>query len=94
MAHSDGTGTLDLGGSEGRSRLNASQSGVYPYFRFDANRQISLGGMLGGARGKLEWSGGGTGPRSTVYVSGTLAAIGIRRVLLPAEEFGGFDLAT
>ena len=90
VSHSTGDGSYDLSGVRGK--LESSLTGVHPYARYEASERLSAWGLLGYGTGGLTHAGDGETPIET-DIGMTMGAIGVRGVLLAANDAGGFELA-
>ena len=83
--------------SRGSGELESTLTSVHPYLRLQASERLSLWGILGYGTGDLTLAvdAAGDRPRQTWKTDTEMwmAAAGARRVLLSAEEHGGFELA-
>ena len=90
VSHSAGDGLYDL--SDDRGKLESSLTGVHPYARYEASERLSAWGVLGYGTGGFTHARDGETPIET-DIGMTMGAIGVRGVLLAANDAGGFELA-
>ena len=88
---SEGEGSFDDGTGSGRGTLESSLTGVYPYARLDVGDGVDVWGLVGVGSGDLTLVVGEEVTETDLAMQ--MGAVGLRGVLLPAEEAGDFDLA-
>ena len=76
----------------GTGTLESSLTSVHPYLRYQASERLSVWGVLGAGSGDLTLELD-EGERWTTDTAMEMAAAGMRGVLVPARETGGFELA-
>ena len=76
----------------GTGTLESSLTSVHPYLRYQASERLSVWGVLGAGSGDLTLELD-EGERWTTDTAMEMAAAGVRGVLVPARETGGFELA-
>ena len=76
----------------GTGTLESSLTSVHPYLRYQASERLSVWGVLGAGTGDLTLELN-EGERWTTDTAMEMAAAGVRGVLVPARETGGFELA-
>ena len=90
VSHSLGEGSYR--GAGGNGGVTSSLSGLYPWGRYAPGERLSVWGVAGYGEGSLTLTPEGGAPIST-DLDLTMAAAGLRGVLAPAPETGGFELA-
>ncbi len=89
LGASEGAGSFDDG--TGGGTLESSLTGVYPYARLDMGDSVDIWGLIGMGSGDLTLRVGEEVTETDLSMQ--MGAVGLRGVLLPAEEAGDFDLA-
>ena len=93
VSHSAGDGRYVAPEAADGGTLDSSLTSVVPYARFALNDRVSLWGVLGQGDGDLTLSEDRTGADIRTDLEMTMAAVGVRGVVLPAERANGFELA-
>ena len=93
VSHSAGDGRYDAPEANDGGRLDSDLTTVTPYLRFAIGDRVSLWGVLGQGDGDLTLSEDRTGDAIRASLEMTMAALGLRGVVLPAERANGFELA-
>ena len=88
LALSSGDGSYTMG--DMRGELESTLASAHPYLRYEVSERLSVWGVLGLGEGKMTLDMENTGERIETDLSLTMAAAGLRGVLLSA---GGYDLA-
>ena len=90
VAHSQAEGGYRS--PEGNGALESTLTGVYPYGRYDVSDTLSFWGVIGMGQGSLTLTPEGLAPIET-DMDLTMAAAGLRSVLMEAPADGGLELA-
>ena len=93
VSHSAGDGRYVAPEAADGGTLDSSLTSVTPYARFALNDRVSLWGVFGQGDGDLTMSEDRTGADIRTDLEMTMAAVGVRGVVLPAERANGFELA-
>ncbi len=91
VSHSTGEGAFEQ--SSGQGKLKSTLIGVHPYARYELSERVSLWGVLGYGIGDLTYTEDGAEGGIETDIAMRMGAVGVRGVLLPAPETGGFELA-
>ena len=96
VSHSEADGSFVPGSgaasSRGRSEVESTLSGVYPYARLTLSERVSLWGLAGVGQGTLTVSEAGRTPVDT-DIGMNMGALGARGTMLSPSEAGGIALA-
>ncbi len=90
VSHSLGEGGYR--GESGNGGITSSLTGLYPWGRYALSDRVSVWGLAGYGEGTLTVTPEGEAPIRT-DLDLTMAAAGLRGVLVQAPETGGFELA-
>ena len=96
LSHSRARGTSELGietaPERGRSEIESTMTGVYPYARVNLGDRVSLWGLAGAGQGELRLTEDGRAPIETP-IELTVGAVGLYGTVLSPSEAQGFELA-
>ena len=95
LSRSTGDGSFRMAGTCNSGcavEVESVLTGFYPYARYKVSDKLSLWGVLGHGQGNLTLTPSGMQPIET-DIEMNMAAAGVRGVVLPASEQGGFELA-
>ena len=96
LSHSEGDGSFVAGSGmaseRGRSEVESTVTGVYPYVRVRLHERVSLWGLAGVGQGELTLTEEDRAPIET-DIDMTMGALGVRGTVLSPSEAGGFELA-
>ena len=90
LAHSRGEGGYRS--PQGNGEVESTLTGVYPYGRYEVSDMLTLWGVVGLGQGTLTLTPEGMAPIET-DMDLTMAAAGLRSVLVEAPADGGLELA-
>ena len=93
VSHSAGDGGYEAPAADDSGTLDSALTSVTPYARFALNDRVSLWGVLGQGGGNLTLRQDRTGESIRASLDMSMAALGLRGVVLPAERANGFELA-
>ena len=91
VSHSLGEGSYYRGES-GSGAVSSSLTGLHPWGRYALSERVSVWGVAGYGEGTLTLTPEGDAPIRT-DLDLVMAAAGLRGVLVPAPEAGGFELS-